>query len=46
MAGITKYFIVGLKIKCAFANDFEDIGGGSIIVGVEEKNGKPVLPLR
>lgn len=29
---------------CAFANDIEDIGGGYIIVGVEEKNGKPILP--
>src|SRR5690606_20794111 len=29
---------------CAFANDIEDIGGGYIIVGVEEKKGKPVLP--
>jgi Predicted transcriptional regulator containing an HTH domain and an uncharacterized domain shared with the mammalian protein Schlafen len=29
---------------CAFANDIEDIGGGYIIVGIEEKNGKPVLP--
>lgn len=25
---------------CAFANDIEDIGGGYIIVGIEEKNGK------
>lgn len=30
---------------CAFANDFNDIGGGYIIIGVEEKNGKPVLPV-
>lgn len=29
---------------CAFANDIEDIGGGYIIIGVEENNGKPVLP--
>ena len=29
---------------CAFANDFDDIGGGYIIVGIEEKNGRPVLP--
>lgn len=29
---------------CAFANDFDDIGGGYIIVGVEEENGRPILP--
>ncbi|HVZ41047.1 MAG TPA: RNA-binding domain-containing protein [Candidatus Kapabacteria bacterium] len=29
---------------CAFANDFENRGGGYIIIGVEEKNGLPVLP--
>ena len=31
---------------CAFANDFENLGGGYIVVGVEEKNGmakRPVL---
>ncbi|MBE9598473.1 RNA-binding domain-containing protein [Pedobacter sp. MC2016-24] len=30
---------------CAFANDFDDIGGGYIIIGIEEKNGRPVLPI-
>ena len=29
---------------CAFANDFDDIGGGYIIVGIEEENGRPLLP--
>ncbi|SDZ74058.1 ATP-dependent DNA helicase RecG [Arachidicoccus rhizosphaerae] len=29
---------------CAFANDFEDIGGGYIIIGIEENHGRPVLP--
>lgn len=29
---------------CAFANDFEDIGGGYIIIGIEENNGRSVLP--
>ena len=29
---------------CAFANDFDDIGGGYIIVGIEEENGRPILP--
>ena len=30
---------------CAFANDFENIGGGYIIVGAEEKNGRAMLPV-
>lgn len=29
---------------CAFANDFHNLGGGYIIVGVAEKEGRPVLP--
>lgn len=29
---------------CAFANDFHNWGGGYIVVGVEEKEGMPVLP--
>ena len=29
---------------CAFANDFEDIGGGYIIIGIDELNGRPILP--
>ncbi|MBO4794024.1 MAG: putative DNA binding domain-containing protein [Deltaproteobacteria bacterium] len=29
---------------CAFANDIDNLGGGYIIIGVEEKNGVPVLP--
>ena len=32
---------------CAFANDFDNIGGGYILVGVEEENGvarRPVCP--
>ena len=29
---------------CAFANDFHNLGGGYIIIGVAEKNGRPVLP--
>ena len=31
---------------CAFANDFDNIGGGYIVVGVEEKNGRPVRPVK
>ena len=30
---------------CAFANDFEDTGGGYIIVGVEEENGRAKRPV-
>lgn len=29
---------------CAFANDFHNLGGGYLIIGIEEKNGRPVLP--
>lgn len=29
---------------CAFANDIDNIGGGYIVIGVEEKDGMPVLP--
>src|SRR4030042_725879 len=29
---------------CAFANDFHNLGGGYIVVGVGEKSGQPVLP--
>lgn len=31
---------------CAFANDFNNLGGGYIIVGVEEKNGIAVRPVK
>ena len=33
-----------LHTLCAFANDFHNVGGGYIVVGVEEENGRPVLP--
>lgn len=29
---------------CAFANDFHNLGGGYIVVGVAEKDGRPQLP--
>jgi ATP-dependent DNA helicase RecG len=29
---------------CAFANDFHNLGGGYIIIGVKELQGQPVLP--
>lgn len=31
---------------CAFANDFHNIGGGYIIVGVEETNGLAIRPVK
>ncbi len=33
-----------LRTLCAFANDFHNLGGGYIIIGVGEENGRPVLP--
>jgi ATP-dependent DNA helicase RecG len=33
-----------LHTICAFANDFNNFGGGYIVIGVEEENGKPILP--
>ena len=33
-----------LHTMCAFANDFHNLGGGYIIIGVGEDKGRPVLP--
>ena len=33
-----------LHSMCAFANDLNNWGGGYIIIGIKEKNGKPELP--
>lgn len=33
-----------LHSLCAFANDFHNLGGGYIVVGVAEENGRPQLP--
>lgn len=30
---------------CAFANDIDNTGGGYIIIGVKEENGKPKIPV-
>jgi ATP-dependent DNA helicase RecG len=30
----------------AFANDFDNMGGGYILIGIEENNGRPVLPVK
>ncbi|MDP2866317.1 MAG: ATP-binding protein [Elusimicrobiota bacterium] len=35
-----------MHTMCSFANDFHNLGGGYIVIGVEEKNGIPVLPPR
>ena len=29
---------------CAFANDFHNLGGGYIVIGIEENSGQPILP--
>lgn len=33
-----------LRSICAFANDFFNLNGGYIIIGIEDKNGQPILP--
>lgn len=33
-----------IRSLCAFANDFHNWGGGYLVIGVGEVNGKPVLP--
>lgn len=33
-----------LHTLCAFANDFHNLGGGYVVLGVEEEGGRPVLP--
>ena len=33
-----------LHTICAFANDFHNLGGGYVLLGVGESNGLPVLP--
>lgn len=33
-----------VRSMCAFANDINNLGGGYIVVGIEEKNGIPQLP--
>lgn len=33
-----------IRTLCAFANDFENLGGGYIVIGLEAKDGRPVLP--
>ncbi len=33
-----------MQTLSAFANDFHNLGGGYVIIGVEEKDGRPILP--
>ncbi len=33
-----------LHTLCAFANDFHNLGGGYVFVGLAEENGRPILP--
>ena len=35
-----------LKSICAFANDLDNWGGGYIVIGVQEENGRPAYPLK
>ena len=35
-----------LKSICAFANDLDNWGGGYIVIGVQEENGRPTYPLK
>ena len=34
-----------IRTICAFANDIDNMGGGYIVVGVEEENGAPRFPI-
>ena len=33
-----------LRTLCAFANDFHNLGGGYVVIGVAEQNGQPAMP--
>ena len=33
-----------LRTLCAFANDFHNLGGGYLFIGIAEDRGQPVLP--
>lgn len=33
-----------VRTLCAFANDFENLGGGYLVIGQDSKDGKPVFP--
>ena len=38
--------VASLKSVCAFANDLDNWGGGYIIIGIEEENGIPKIPIK
>ena len=33
-----------VRTICAFANDIDNMGGGYIVLGIEDDNGRPKLP--
>ncbi|MDP3462754.1 MAG: putative DNA binding domain-containing protein [Bacteroidales bacterium] len=33
-----------LRTVCAFANDIDELGGGYVLIGLEEQNGTPIMP--
>ncbi len=33
-----------LRTICAFANDYHNLNGGYVVIGVEERNGQAMLP--
>lgn len=35
-----------IRTICAFANDIDNMGGGYIILGIEEENGAPKFPIK
>ena len=35
-----------IRTICAFANDIDNVGGGYIIIGIEEENGIPKFPIK
>ncbi len=38
--------VATIKTIAAFANDFQGLNGGYIVLGIEDRDGKPVLPPR
>lgn len=33
-----------LHTVCAFANDFHNLGGGYVVLGIEEEDGRAIMP--
>jgi ATP-dependent DNA helicase RecG len=33
-----------IRTICAFANDFSNTNGGYVVIGVDEEDGRPILP--